>query len=315
MSVIELANQVSFLNRAALEQTLRDAPSGTHVVIDAHRTDYIDPDILSLIREFKTEVAPLQGVTVSFRGFKSRYNLPDEIQDVHVLTKERQELITPSEALRLLKDGSERFCTRQLLSRDPAAHLSITSKGQHPFAVVLSCIDSRAPVEVVFDLGLGDIFSIRVAGNVTSPKVLGSMEYGTAVAGAKLILVLGHSRCGAVAATVDLMQSNSNVAQATGCQHLSTIVDDIRCSVDSVSQQRGCTVESCDRSEFVEDVAKQNVVNSVKKILQMSDTIRELVDSHKVGIIGAKYDVVSGKTEFYPETAQGFDLDSASAAR
>ncbi len=302
VSVIELSNQVSFLNRAALEKSLRESPPGTHVVIDAHRTSYIDPDILSLIREFKSDVAPLKRITVSFRGFKPKFGLPDEIQDVHVLTRERQQLIGPSEALRLLKDGNERFCTRQLLTRDPASHLSITSKSQHPFAVVLSCIDSRAPVETIFDLGLGDVFSIRIAGNVTSEKVLGSMEYGCAVAGAKLILVLGHSRCGAVAATVDLMTSTSSVAQVTGCQHLERIINDIRASAMYVQSHDG----HADRDEMVEEVIKQNVLSSVEKILDRSQTIRQLVDSQKVGILGGKYDVTTGKTEFYYESARGF---------
>lgn len=307
VSVIELANQVSFLNRAALESALRETPDGTHLVIDAHRTDYIDPDIVSLIQEFKTEIAPLSSIKVSFRGFKAKYELPDEIQDVHVLTKVRQQAITPEDALQLLKDGSERFSAGQLLSRDPVAHISITSKGQHPFAVVLSCIDSRAPVETIFDLGLGDVFSTRIAGNVISEKVLGSMEYGCAVAGAKMILVLGHSRCGAVAATVDFSESKKNVAEVTGCQHLETIVDDIRASVDAVNE-RGCSYHS--KEDFVEEVAKQNIVHSVESILQMSRTINQLVEANRIGIIGGKYDVSTGKVEFYHETARGFNLAS-----
>jgi carbonic anhydrase/SulP family sulfate permease len=183
---IELANQVSFFNRAALEKILRAVPRGGHVLLDAANTHYIDPDILDLIRDFREKIAPAHGVQVSLRGFRHKYLLQDEIQYVDYSTRELQEQLTSAQVLQLLKEGNERFRTGHRLTRDLGRQLDETAKGQHPLAVILSCIDSRTPAEIIFDLGLGDIFSVRVAGNVASPKILGSIEYGCAVAGAKL---------------------------------------------------------------------------------------------------------------------------------
>ena len=177
---IELANQVSFLNRAALDRVLNQIPRGGHVLLDAHNTDYIDPDLLSLIRDFKEHTAPARGVEVSLLGFRRRYHLWDETRYVDYSTRELQSTLTPQQVLQLLKDGHERCRTGHRLTRDYSRQLSTTARGQHPLAVVLSCIDSRTPAELIFDLGMGDIFSVRIAGNVASRKVLGSVEYGCA---------------------------------------------------------------------------------------------------------------------------------------
>ena len=207
---IQLANQVSFLNRAALEKILRDVPRGGHVLLDASTTDYIDADVLDLIRDFKEQIAPAHGVQVSLRGFGKRYSLPDEIHYVDYSTRELQAQLTAAQVLEILLKGNERFRTDQRLTRKLGRQIiDATAKGQHPLAVVLSCIDSRTPAELILDLGLGDIFSVRIAGNVISQNVLGSLEFGCAVAGAKLILVMGHTRCGAVTAAVELACSSA----------------------------------------------------------------------------------------------------------
>lgn len=221
---IELANQVSFLNRAALEKALREVPRGGHVLLDAHQTDYIDPDVLSLIREYKEQIAPARGVQVSLRDFRTKYHLQDQIQFVDYSTRELQEQLTSAQVLQILREGNERFQSGQRLTRDLGRQRNATAQGQHPLAVVLSCIDARTPAELIFDLGLGDIFSVRVAGNVISPKILGSMEYGCAVVGSKLILVMGRTRCGAVTAAVNLSGSPEDILHATGCQHLAPSV-------------------------------------------------------------------------------------------
>ena len=182
---IQFASQVSFLNRAALEKILREVPRGGHVLLDASNTDYIDPDVLDLIRDFKDQIAPAHGVLVSVRGFRSKYHLQDEIQFADYSTRELQDQLTTAQVLQILLDGNERFRTGKRLTRDLGRQIDLTSKSQHPLAVVLSCIDSRTPAELILDLGLGDIFSVRIAGNVISQNVLGSMEYGCAVAGAK----------------------------------------------------------------------------------------------------------------------------------
>jgi carbonic anhydrase/SulP family sulfate permease len=227
---IELAEQVSFLNRPVIEQALREAPPGTHVLIDAKNSDYIDPDILAMIRNFAKKSDKHQ-LKVSLRGFREKYSISNVIQFVDFTSREVQERMTPREALRILQEGNDRFCSDRRLSRDLGRQVQATSAGQHPFAAVLSCIDSRAPVETILDLGVGDVFTARVAGNVVSPKILGSLEYATAVVGSKLILVLGHTKCGAVHAAVKLAEAGKTGAEATGCQHLDSILEEIHPSI------------------------------------------------------------------------------------
>lgn len=299
---IELASQVSFLNRAALERALRSAPRGTHILLDAHNTDYIDPDILSLIREFKEQTAPVLGVQVSLRGFRDRYHLHDEIQFVDYSTRDLQDKLSSTQVLQILREGNERFRTGRQLTRDLSRQVLVTAPGQHPLAVVLSCIDSRTPAELLFDLGLGDIFSIRMAGNVTSSKVLGSMEYGCAVAGAKLILVMGHTRCGAVTAAVELACTHNNAELATGCQHLQPIVADIQQSIEEATCNRVRSANPAEKNALIDRVARRNVEREMARIVEESDTIRGLVESRRIAVTGAMYDVSTGAIEFLDES-------------
>lgn len=300
---IELANQVSFLNRAALAQALDEVPRSGHVLLDAQGTDYIDPDILDLIRDFKDQTAPARGVEVSLLGFRSKYQLGDQTQYVDYSTRELQTALTPEQVLQILKDGHERFRTGHRLTRDLGRQVNATAGGQHPLAVVLSCIDSRTPAELIFDLGVGDIFSVRIAGNVTSRKVLGSMEFGCAVVGAKLILVMGHTRCGAVTAAVNLFGSTKTAAQATGCQHLDHIVQDIQQSIDSLTCQGVEQLSASEKESLVNAVARRNVARAVETMLQQSQTLDGLVRDGRIAVVGAMYDVVTGNIEFLSDPA------------
>ncbi|MBI2825253.1 MAG: bifunctional SulP family inorganic anion transporter/carbonic anhydrase [Planctomycetia bacterium] len=311
---IELANQVSFLNRAALEKALRDAPRGAHVLLDAQATDYIDPDILSLIREFKERTAPVRGVQVSLRGFRHKYQLKDEIRFVDYSTRELQGQLSPAQVLQLLKEGNERFRTGRPLWRDLGRQRDAAAKGQHPLAVVLSCIDSRSPTELIFDAGLGDIFSVRVAANVISRKVLGSMEYACAVAQAKLILVVGHTRCGAVTAAVDLACSTQSAEQAMGCQHLGTIVHEIQQSIDSAGCERIVHAPPEKKEAFIDAVARQNVERAVQQIVEKSHTINRLAREGRVVVTGAMYDIRTGKIDFLANEPVGTELVAATVA-
>lgn len=294
---VELANQVSFLNRAALERALQEIPRGGHVLLDARQTVYIDPDVLSLIRDFKERGGPARGVQVSLLGFRAKYMLRDEIQYVENSNRDIQSQMTPYEVLQRLKEGHQRFRSGNRLTRDLGRQLNATAAGQHPLAAVLSCIDSRTPAEIIFDLGLGDIFSIRIAGNVISRKVLGSMEYGCAVAGAKLVLVMGHTRCGAVGAAVDFFCSKQDVAHTSGCQHLDYVVSDIQQSIDT-DTCRQIQNSPQDKSVYVDFVARHNVIRTIDSILAQSETLSKLVQEGRIGIVGAMYDVVSGEIEF-----------------
>jgi carbonic anhydrase len=302
---IELGNQVSFLNRGMLEQTLRETKPGSHLLLDASHTDYIDPDILSLIRDYKERTAVKHGVEVSLRGFKNKYSLEDETRFVDYSTRDLQKDMKPQEVLQILQDGNRRFQEGQPLFRDYATQLQTAAQGQFPFAVVLSCIDSRAPVETILDLGLGDIFSVRIAGNVVGPKVLGSLEYSCGVAGSKLIVVLGHTKCGAVTASVKFAVSGVQAETATGCSHLSAIVDRISLSIDLEKCKSIDSLPDNEQSRIIEQVTRNNVLHSIRQIVEESSTIRKLVEQEKIGLIGAIYNVASGQVEFLTDDAIG----------
>ncbi len=306
---IELANQVSFLNRAALNGALQEVPRGGHVLLDAQNTDYIDPDILELIRTFRDQIGPERGIEVSLVGFKDRYQLQDQTQYVDYSTRELQTTMTPLQILQLLREGHERTRTNRRLTRDFARQMTATAAGQHPLAVVVSCIDSRTPAEILFDLGVGDIFSVRLAGNVSSRKVLGSVEYGCAVAGAKLILVLGHTRCGAVTAAVERSCAAEPFHEAPDGDHIHFIVDDIRPSLtaDTATEWRAASAE--EKYAVVDAVARRNVLRVVETMLNDSQPIRKLVFEGKVAIVGALYDVTTGEMEYL--VSQGVNAEAA----
>jgi carbonic anhydrase len=301
---VELANQVSFLNRAALRRTLDAIPSGKHVLIDGHETVYIDPDIRELIREFRDKVGPARGVHVSTRGFRDKYDIDDRIQFVDFTSRETQKDLTPAQALAYLRAGNERFRTGRQLKRDLGRQVIATAVGQHPIAAVLSCIDSRSPAELLFDLGLGDIFSVRVAGNIATDEVLGSIEFATAVAGAKLVVVLGHTRCGAVGAAVQVA-CQPDVPVAPECTHLVPIMESISHAVTSASCEQSQHASGEARQAVVDEVARRNVALVVGEIRRRSEVIERLVTEGRVGIVGMLYDVSSGAAWVVPATAAG----------
>jgi carbonic anhydrase len=302
---IDLATQVTFLNRGVLEKTLREIPSGKHLLLDASNSDYIDPDVLMLIREFKNRIAPKQGVEVSLRGFKDKYSLADEIRFVDYTTRELQQDLTPRDVLGILQEGNLRFQLGQGLFRDYSTQLKTAGQGQFPFAAVLSCIDSRAPVETILDLGLGDIFSIRIAGNVVGPKVLGSLEYACGVAGSKLILVLGHTKCGAVNASVNFACTKGDPEVMTGCKHLAAIVNRVTASIDQEKCVLVNDMPPDEKDRFIEDVCRANVLHSVQEVVDHSPILRRLSEEGKIALVGAMYDVASGKIDFYVDHAIG----------
>ena len=298
---IEFSNQVSFLNRAVLEQALDAVPTNGHVVLDARNTDYIDPDILDLIEDFRKQTAPARNLKVSLMGFKDRYVMEDEIQYVDVSTREVQAQLTPERVLQFLKEGNERFVTGRRLTRDLARQVDATSAAQYPMAVVLSCIDSRSPVELIFDMGVGDAFVIRIAGNVAKEKVLGSMEFACAVAGARLVLVMGHTSCGAVKAAVELFETGTSASKATGCEHLDSLVNEIQKSILPGTKPHGDWVTKETKLIYVDDVATRNVARTIGYIRSASRTLRELEAAGKIAIVGSMYDIKTGKVTYLEE--------------
>jgi len=215
---------------------------------------------------------------------------------VDVSTREVQTQLDPARVLKILQEGNARFVRGERVSRDLMRQVNATAQGQFPLAVVLSCMDSRTSTELVFDLGLGDIFSIRVAGNIAMEDALASMEYGCAVAGAKLLLVLGHTRCGAVKATVDIVHRQVDACQASGCDHIKSITGYIQHAVEAEHETRGD--RSAHNEAFVDRVARLNVLHTMEVIRRRSATLRGLLERRQIALVGGLYCVRTGKVEF-----------------
>ena len=297
---IELSQQVSFLNRVALSRALATIPQGGHVLIDARDTDYIDADVLDLLTEYQTEVAPVRGVQVSLIGFKEHYEqVEDRLQYADCSTRELQTSLTPDQVMQILRDGNDRFSHGQLLTRDLPRQRLVTSGAQHPLAIVLSGASSRTPVEMLFDMGLGDIFCSRVTGNQIDPGVLGSLEYACAVAGAKLVLVLGHSNSAVIRLAIETFLSKQRVVDLTGCDNLEPIIAEIRQSIDLGLIEQWKSLPPAERQPCIDQLYRTHILRSIGRILRESAVLNRLVQSGQVKVVGGMYDVCSGTVEFF----------------
>lgn len=212
-----------------------------------------------------------------------------------------QESTTPQTALDILKEGNQRFLNNLSINRNHLEVVNETKNGQWPFAAILSCMDSRTSAELIFDQGLGDIFSIRIAGNIANDDIIGSLEYATKAAGSKLILVLGHTGCGAVKGACD----NVELGNLTG------LLQKIRPSVD---EEPSTGDRSSKNIDFVNSVAAINVKNTVKDIVRKSPTIREMLENGQIGIASAMYDVATGTVTFHDEEAIIFNKEKEATA-
>ncbi|GAB3720467.1 carbonic anhydrase family protein [Flavobacterium koreense] len=203
--------------------------------------------------------------------------------------RESQAQMTPRKALEFLKEGNLRFISNLNAHRDLLEQANATVDGQWPFATILSCIDSRTSAELIFDQGLGDIFSVRIAGNIVNTDILGSMEFACKVAGSKLIVVLGHTKCGAVKGACDHVEMGN----------LTELLSKIQ---PSVYQEKETTADrSSKNSEFVENVAQINVKRSVKNIIERSFILEQMVENGEIGIVGAMHNLETGEVTFYKE--------------
>ena len=303
---IELASQVSFLNRAALRKAFDNIESGKHFLVDAHDTVYIDPDILSLIKEYRDVIGPARGVHVSTRGFRDKYQIKNRIEFVDFSSRELQEHSTPDKALSYLLAGNQRFQEGRRLQRDFNRQVTSTAVSQHPMAVVLSCIDSRTPAEIIFDLGLGDIFSVRVAGNIVTPEVLGSIEFGCVAAGAKLVVVVGHNRCVAVQSAIDSVHGKQS-PDLRECEYVRPIVESLELVVHEKNRSSLQVLDEEGTKDVTDtdDVVRRNVQRSVREIMQKSTAIAALIESGQAGIVGMVYDVKTGVCHVMNETSHG----------
>ena len=204
-------------------------------------------------------------------------------------TKETQTSMTAEKSLQELKEGNKRFQANQKADRNLKEQVADTSGGQYPFATILSCIDSRVSSELIFDQGIGDIFSARIAGNFVNDDILGSMEFACKLAGTKLIVVLGHTACGAVKGACD----DAKLGKLTG------VLEKIKPAVNSVSEPEDPSLRNSSNIEFVNKVAEKNVHLTIDKIKADSEVLSAMVKNNEIKIVGGMYDIQSGAVTFY----------------
>jgi len=201
--------------------------------------------------------------------------------------KESQSNLTIDNCVSLLKNGNQRFLDRKPINRDLHAQVNDTATGQYPYAAIVSCIDSRIPTEVIFDQGIGDIFNARIAGNFVNEDILGSLEFACKLAGSKLIVIMGHTSCGAVKGACDNAQLGN----------LTAMLSHITVSVDAVKTDEGVE-RSSKNIDFVNQVSMENVKRTIQKVKDKSEVLNEMYKNKEIDIVGAMYDVKTGKVSF-----------------
>ncbi|MEB2780967.1 carbonic anhydrase family protein [Algoriphagus persicinus] len=206
---------------------------------------------------------------------------------MRVHTKETQASLTPEKALQILKEGNNRFVNNLKANRNLLEQAGYTADGQFPFAVILSCIDSRTSAELIFDQGLGDVFSVRIAGNIINEDILGSMEFACKVAGSKIIVVLGHTKCGAIKGACDHVEMGNLTALLSKIQ---PAVHDEKSEKENRNSKNGA---------FVEKVSTINVKRTVQGILQRSPILKEMIQNKEIGIVGGIHDITDGQVTFF----------------
>jgi carbonic anhydrase len=208
-------------------------------------------------------------------------------EGMRTLTKETQTKLSPTAALELLKDGNQRFLNNLKFNRNLLQQVNDTADGQFPFAFILSCIDSRTSAELIFDQGLGDIFSCRIAGNILNEDIVGSMEFACKVAGSKIIVVLGHTKCGAVKGACDHVELGN----------LTILLNKLKPAINAEKETK--ENRSSKNSTYVENVARLNVLHVLKEVPQKSAVLKDLLEKKEILLVGAMYNVETGEVDFY----------------
>lgn len=281
-----LPQQMTFLNKAALVAELDSIPKESQLIIDARYSQYIDKEILELLKEFKEEQAPNKKISLNFIGFKEHYKIHNYIDFINVTTYDVQSNLSPKEVLNILNEGNHRFLNDNLIHRSNQLDIKHTAKAQHPIAIVLGCIDSRVPVETIFDMSFGDVFCVRVAGNVVNNDVLASIEYACKVVGVKLIIVLGHTRCGAIQSACDDVKTG----------HITELLEKIKPAIDAENQTPNNRHSK--NVTFVQHVTDLNVANTMKNIYDHSSILHDMIEKNEIAMVGAIYDVQTGKVHY-----------------
>jgi carbonic anhydrase len=283
---IELPNQVTFFNKAAIKNTLWSIPPGSKVVIDAANTTFIDQDVVELLHDFRNTYAPEHDIKLNMIGLKLEDAEGQVLQFKEVLDKETRAGLSPERVLELMKLGNKRFVEGKESGRRYSIQVGQVASGQAPMAVIVGCIDSRTSPEITFDAGLGDFLTVRNAGNILSPGTLGSLEVAVKHLGVKLIVVKCHTDCGAV--KLAMLNEHSG-------------------NIHFVTDQIGLALEECGVTAGAADITDKNEVNrvalenahiTIRHMLRDSTYLNDRVKSREVGVVCAFHDIQTGKVSF-----------------
>ena len=285
---LDLSEEVSFLNKASIRETLWQIPPGSKVIIDASKSGFIDEDVLELLRDFKTTVAPERNIQLNILGLRDKYKMHSHVRFITVLSREAQQDLKPAQIVDLLIAGNSRFTEGLVSEKYYDRQINATSLGQNPIAVIVSCIDSRTSPEIVFDAGIGDLLIVRVAGNVSGKAVVGSIELAVKKIGVKLIVVMGHSGCGAISVALDQVTDGS--------------IEFITSRINDAIVKGGIKLSSIDRNDvgLMKNITCLNAEHSIEDILEQSAYVRQRVTEKEIGIVSAYYDTTSGEVSFSP---------------
>ena len=298
---IELSDQVSFLNKAALESALREAPRGSRLLLDARRTHYIDPDVLSLIREFHDKTAPAFDINMELVGFRERYRFSDKEDTVDFSLPEAREKLTADQVLEILEAGNKRVVEGHPLDRSLLKTLATNGQDQTAITAIVSGIDSRTPVEMTFDLGMGEAFVIRVAGAVVGPRAIGGVEHAVSVGGAKLIVLMHHTDSSLLSLAMGIAGSSSNESVLGECVNLQDVLEQIAVSIDAQQARDFPNMTAEEQQATMDQVARRHIARMAQQMVEESPLLKRLVTSGQIRVVTAMFDASNGSVAFLDE--------------
>lgn len=280
---IEFGDQVSFLNKASILMELDKVPNDSKLVIDATKSNFIDYDVLDIIKDFRDYKSKVKNIDLSLVGFKDRYGIENTINLRLAPTKDIQISLSPEDVFNMLKEGNKRFIEGNIIKRDIYLQLEDESLGNHPIATVLSCIDSKPSPNSIFNEGIGGIYNIEIAGNTVNQSILGSMEYACKIMGAKLIVVLGHKDCN----VIKEICCNSDFVESS---NMTNIHSSLKPVIDKISNQND--------SASVNKAVNLNIDYSINYIKENSPILNQMLNNGEIGIVGAVYDSQTRNVNF-----------------
>jgi carbonic anhydrase len=299
---IELGNQVSFLNKAALESALREAPRGSRLLLDARRTDYIDPDVLSLIREFAEKTAPAFDITMQMVGFRQKYKLSSNEDTVDFSVQEARDKLTPDQVIEILRVGNKRFVEGHPLDRSLVRSQGSGGQNASAIAAIITGIDSQTPVELIFDLGVGDAYVVRMPGVVIGPRAIGGIEYAVSLGGAKLVILMGHADSLLLSLAIHDSCSSDNKAELAGCGRLQDVLEQIAVSINAEEARNFPKLSLKAQQAFMDTLARRHIGRMARQLLDESPALARLANSEQIKIVTAMFVPSTGSVEFLDDS-------------